>query len=121
MSYAESILPEFDHEIASARSVLECVPDELLTWRAGASFNTIGWNANHLAEIVGWVEGTFAQTQWDIAPIEGPKYQSPNLPSIQDELVLIGSPLLEDARASGALGAEDRGRRRTVRQRSGID
>jgi hypothetical protein len=57
--------------MASARSVLERVPGELLPWQADPKLNTIGWNANHLAEIPGWVEGTLQQTSWDIAPVGG--------------------------------------------------
>lgn len=49
MSYAESILPEFEHETANTRKVLESVPEDKLDWRAHPRSNTIGWNANHLA------------------------------------------------------------------------
>ena len=34
MSYAETILPEFDREMASTRKVLERIPDDKLDWRA---------------------------------------------------------------------------------------
>jgi hypothetical protein len=57
MNYAESILPEFDREMANTRKVLERVPDDKLDWQAHPKSHTIGWNANHLAEILGWVEG----------------------------------------------------------------
>ncbi len=55
MNYAETILPEFDREIANTRKVLERVPDHKLDWQAYPTSHTIGWNANHLAEILGWV------------------------------------------------------------------
>src|SRR5438093_12721841 len=57
MNYAETILPEFDREMANARKVLERVPEDKLEWQAHPEFHTIGWNANHLAEIPGWGEG----------------------------------------------------------------
>ena len=54
MSYAEYALPEFDHEMASTRKVLERIPDNKLDWKAHPKSNTIGWNANHLADLPGW-------------------------------------------------------------------
>ncbi len=79
MNYAEQMLPEFDEETANTRKVLERVPLEKLDWQPHPKSRTIGWNANHLAEILGWVEGTFTQDSWDIAPPGGPAYESPNL------------------------------------------
>ena len=55
MNYAETILPEFDREMANTRKVLERVPEDKLDWQAHPKSHTIGWNANHLAEIPGWV------------------------------------------------------------------
>lgn len=89
MSYSETILPEFDQEMAQTRKVLECVPDDKLDWRAHPKFNTIGWNANHLPEIPGWVEGMLTTASWDIAPVGGPPYQSPKLTTCQEILDLF--------------------------------
>lgn len=97
MSYAELILPEFDHEMASTRKVLERVPDDKLGWRPHPKSNTIGWNANHLAEIPGWVEGTLTKTSWEIAPSDGPRYQSPALTS-RSEIVELFDRNVNDAR-----------------------
>ena len=89
MSYADAMLPEFDQEMANTRRVLEQVPDDKLDWRAHPKSNTIGWNANHLAEIPGWVAGTLAAPEWDIAPDDGERYQSPKLTSRQEILELF--------------------------------
>jgi uncharacterized damage-inducible protein DinB len=86
MGYAETILPEFDQEMASTRKVLERVPEDKLDWRPHPKSNTIGWNANHLAEMPGWVEGTLRATSLDIAPVGGPQYQSPKLNSRREIL-----------------------------------
>jgi hypothetical protein len=79
MNYSETILPEFDQEMANTRKVLERVPEDKLDWRAHSKSNTIGWNANHFAEIPGWVEGTLTMSSWDVAPAGGERYQSPKL------------------------------------------
>ena len=42
MSYAATILPEFDQEMAMTRKVLERVPEDKLDWRAHPRSNTIG-------------------------------------------------------------------------------
>jgi uncharacterized damage-inducible protein DinB len=86
MTIAESILPEFDQEMAGTRKTLERVPNDKLEWRAHPKSNTIGWNAAHLAEIPGWVEGTLTQFEWDIAPVGGEPYRTPVLNS-RDEIL----------------------------------
>src|SRR5947199_5731052 len=79
MSYSDSILPEFDHEMANTRKVLERVPEDKLDWQPHPKSHTIGWNANHLVEMPTWVMATLGATSLDIAPPGGPQYQSPNL------------------------------------------
>jgi uncharacterized damage-inducible protein DinB len=89
MNYAESILPEFDREMANTRKVLERVPEDKLNWQAHPKSHTIGWNANHLAEILGWVEGMLTKPSWDIAPVGGERYQSPKLTTRREILDLF--------------------------------
>jgi uncharacterized damage-inducible protein DinB len=89
MSYADTILPEFDQEMGMTRRVLERVPEDRLDWRAHPKSNTIGWNANHLAEIPGWVEGVLTLPSWNIAPAGGTPYRSPALVSRQEILHLF--------------------------------
>jgi hypothetical protein len=54
VTYADTILPELEREMASTRKVLERVPEDKLDWRPHPKSNTIGWNANHVAELPGW-------------------------------------------------------------------
>jgi uncharacterized damage-inducible protein DinB len=89
MNYAETMLPEFDREMANTRKVLERVPEDKLDWQAHPKSHTIGWNANHLAEIPGWVEGTLTTPSWDVAPVGGEPYQSPKLTTRQEILDLF--------------------------------
>jgi uncharacterized damage-inducible protein DinB len=79
MSYAESLLPEFDQEMASTRKVLERVPDEKLDWQPHPKSHTIGWNANHLANLPDWLVHTLTTPSLDIAPVGGQPYQLPKL------------------------------------------
>jgi uncharacterized damage-inducible protein DinB len=89
MSFAQIIVPEFEHEMASTRKVLERVPEDKLDWQPHPKSHTIGWNACHLAEMPGWVEGTLSASSLDIAPVGGPQYQSPKLRSRKEILDLF--------------------------------
>src|SRR5260370_39618710 len=71
MTYAESILSEFDQEMASTRKVLERVPEDRLDWRAPPKANTIGWEPHHTAEIPRWAKGRLAAAGGAFAPVSG--------------------------------------------------
>ncbi len=86
MTIAESILPEFEMEMAGTRKVLERVPNDKLDWKAHPKSSTIGWVASHLVEIAHWVEGTLTQDTWDINPAGGEPYQSPKFSSREEML-----------------------------------
>jgi uncharacterized damage-inducible protein DinB len=110
MSYAETILPEFDQEMASTRKVLELVPDDRLDWKAHPKSNTIGWNANHLAEIPDWVAGTLTQESWDFAPVGGPRYESPALTTRKAILELFDKNVATARQAIAAVKDEEMGK-----------
>jgi uncharacterized damage-inducible protein DinB len=107
MSCAETILPEFDQEMANTRKVLERIPEDKLQWRAHPKSNTIGWNANHLAEIPGWVEGTLAELSWDFAPVGGERYRSPSLATRQEILDLFDRNVAAARKAIAAVRDEE--------------
>jgi uncharacterized damage-inducible protein DinB len=107
MSYSEMILPEFDQEMAKTRKVLERVPEDKLDWKAHPKSHTIGWNANHLAEIPGWVEGMLTQRLWDFAPVGGESYQSPKLTARQEILNLFDRNVAAARKAIAAVKDEE--------------
>ena len=78
MRIGQSMMPEFDMEMASTRRVLERIPDSKLDWKIHDKSNTIGWVANHLADIPGWVDMTISHGVFDIEPEAGQPYKSPN-------------------------------------------
>lgn len=81
MTYAEMVLPEFDQEMASTRKVLERVPDDKLGWQPHPKSHTIGWNANHIANLPEWLVYTMTRSELDIAPVGGEPYKTSNLTS----------------------------------------
>ena len=83
MTYADSILPEFDMEMANTRKVLERIPDDRLDWQPHPKSHTIGWNANHVADLLNWLLQILKTPSLDIAPVGGPPYILPQLASRQ--------------------------------------
>ena len=89
MTYAETLLPEFDQEMANTRKVLERIPEDKLDWRAHPKSNTIGWNANHLADLVNWLAQALTRPSLDVAPVGGEPYPFPKLTSRREILDLF--------------------------------
>lgn len=73
----QSLVPEFDQEMAGTRKVLERLPDDKLDWKAHEKSNSIGWVANHLADLPSWVAVTFNQDSLDLDPPDRPKQARP--------------------------------------------
>src|SRR5262245_24464540 len=89
MNYADTILPELEQEMASTRKVLERVPEDKWDWRPHPKSNTIGWNANHLVELPGWGTSILTEPHFDVAPVGGPRYESPKLRTRREILDLF--------------------------------
>jgi len=68
MSIAESLLPEFDHEMDNTRRTLERVPEARFQWKPHPRSGTLGWLATHLAELPAWAINTIEQDSLDISP-----------------------------------------------------
>jgi uncharacterized damage-inducible protein DinB len=67
MSIADTLLPEFDQEMAATRRVIERVPDESPTWKPHPKSFSIAHLAQLLAWLPGWIEQTMASTELDLA------------------------------------------------------
>src|SRR5262249_619115 len=83
MSISQTLLPEFDREMANTRKVLERIPADKLDWKAHEKSNTIGWGGAHLADIPGWTAMTLTKDSLDIAPPGGESYQTPKAESVK--------------------------------------
>jgi uncharacterized damage-inducible protein DinB len=78
MRIGQSMIPEFDLEMAGTRKVLEQIPDDKLGWKIHPKSNTIGWVANHLADIPAWADMAISLDSLDVEPLAGQPYKSPN-------------------------------------------
>lgn len=68
MAIAQFILPEFDHEMATTRRMLERFPEDKVEWRPHETCMTLGRLAGHVAEIPSWAVPTITQDQLVMDP-----------------------------------------------------
>ena len=103
MAIAESMLPEFDHETATTRTLLERVPETRAGWKPHAKSMSLGELAMHIANILAWTPITLKQTEFDTNPPGGqndtpPKYESTaGLLAAYDEGVKAARVMLANA------------------------
>jgi uncharacterized damage-inducible protein DinB len=69
MKISDTILPEFDLEMANTRKTLERVPDDKLDWTPHQKSSTMGGLATHLANIPTWAIHALTKDSIDIAPV----------------------------------------------------
>ena len=65
MSLAQALIPEFEHEMAGLRRVIERIPADRFGYRPHPKSFTLGDLANHLATIPGWTISTLTLTELD--------------------------------------------------------
>ena len=105
MPINETLLPEFDQEMASTRKTLERVPADRFQWTPHAKSGSMGWLAGHLANILGWATMTINHDELDLAPGGQPLAQPP-APTTTEELLAMFDKTAAEARAAIA-GASD--------------
>ncbi|MEZ4763675.1 MAG: DinB family protein [Calditrichia bacterium] len=81
MSIAASMLPEFDHETANTRKMLERVPEAKFGWKPHEKSFTLGQLASHLANVPTWMAPTILQSELDFAPVGGEPFTTPQASS----------------------------------------
>src|SRR6266496_3843662 len=86
MPMIDALLPEFDHEMANTRRMLERVPDDRLDWRPHAKSWPMAALATHVAMLPGWTVETFQRTELDIMP-GGEKPAPPAAAKSREELL----------------------------------
>lgn len=74
MSISDTLLPEFDEEMATTRRVLERVPDDRPDWKPHPKSFSIA----HLAQLISWMPGWIGQalTATDLDLAGGPGYSN---------------------------------------------
>jgi len=99
MSISKSILPEFDHEMATSRRVLERIVDDKFSWKPHEKSMTLGELATHVATIPSWTPMTFDRDELDLAPPGQPAYRLEPAKS-RDEVLAAFDKNVASARAA---------------------
>ncbi len=104
MSIANSLLPEYDHELATTRRLLERVPEAQFQWKPHAKSMSLGELAGHVANIPFWLTATIRAPFYDLAA--GDKEAKLAVPASRDAMLAEFDEKVKTARASLA-GASD--------------
>ena len=79
MAIKDALLPEFDHEMATTRRLLERLPEAEFAWKPHDRSMALGYLSDLVANIFSWVDLAITQDELDIAPKDGPKYKPAQL------------------------------------------
>jgi uncharacterized damage-inducible protein DinB len=101
-SIAENLLPEFDHETATTRLLLERVPVSRTDWKPHDKSMSLGQLAMHIATIPQWTPVTLKETEFDIDAQGGRSSSTPAFESLEHMLKMYDAAVAE---ARGLLAA----------------
>jgi len=101
MPIAQSLLPEFDQEMANTRKTLERIPDNKWDYKPHAKSGTMGWYAGHLANLPSWPIFTIGQDELDLAQ----PFDMPSTKNRQEVLAVFDKNVAEARKAIA--GASD--------------
>lgn len=79
MPIAQALLPEFDNEMATTRSLLERVPEDRAGFKPHEKSTALGALAGHIANLVGLAPRIVSLTEVDMNPPGGPGFKPPQL------------------------------------------
>ena len=99
MPLVDGLLPEFDHEMAVTRKVLERVPDGQFEWKPHQKSMSLGQLASHVATLASWGSMTLNAPEFDMRG----DFQAPLLGTRAD---LLASFDKETAAARAALAGK---------------
>jgi uncharacterized damage-inducible protein DinB len=69
MAIKDGLLPEYDHEMATTRRLLERVPDADLGWKPHERSMALGELAGHIANLPNWGVTTIGTQVFDLASL----------------------------------------------------
>jgi uncharacterized damage-inducible protein DinB len=98
MSIAQTLLPEYDHELATTRRLLERVPEAEFAWKPHHKSMTLGELSRHVANIPFWLSATLSAPFYDLAAGGNEARLGP--PASRDLLLTEFDKKVKDARAS---------------------
>ena len=105
MSIGQSLLPEFDNEMANTRKTLERVPDDKFDWKPHDKSTSLGGLTAHISNLPIWTVYTIERDEIDLQPVEGEPLRTAPVTSRDEALAAFDDNV---AKARAALeGASD--------------
>ena len=86
MPLADTLLPEFDQEMKTTRSLLERVPLDKASWKPHGRSTTMGALASHITSLAGFGSMIVKQTELDVASAQGQPRQTPQYHTTEELL-----------------------------------
>ena len=83
---SQSLLPEFDVEMANTRKVLERVPEAQLAWQPHLKSMSMRQLASHVANLTEWAIMTLSQDHIDLNPPDGATWRPFEMTHVADAL-----------------------------------
>lgn len=102
MPIAQMLLPEFDHELANARKVIERVPPDRLDFKPHERSWSMIELSTHLARLLNWAGATMSMSEMDLSGHQ----REPALESVDAVLELFDRNTAE-ARAAIAAASDE--------------
>ena len=106
MSISQALLPEFDHEVATTRKVLDRLPEDKYGWKPHEKSFTAGRLASHIAEMGQWGSITMVTNFLDIAP-DGKQAFPPLNAATKAELLGAFDKMMTESRAALAAASDE--------------
>lgn len=106
MSISQSLIAEYDHEMATTRSVIERVPDDKYGWKPHEKSMSMGELISHLATLPAWAVSTVNNDSTDLAPVGGEPLSFPRAANRQEALRIFDD-WRDQARAAIASAPDD--------------
>src|ERR1041384_3869007 len=107
MKISETLLPEFDHEMANTRKTLERVPDDKLDWKPHEKSMTMRALASHLSNLASWPVHVIERDSLDINPVGEDPFRMPSVNSAQEAVEMFDKNVAAARRAIAGASDED--------------
>ena len=101
MTIKDTLLMEFDHEMAATRRLIERLPDEKLAWKPHAKSYSLGGLATHLANLLVWAGNILNEDSFDLA------VELPRNPEIMSRAELLSTFDANSRRVRGCMDKTD--------------
>jgi uncharacterized damage-inducible protein DinB len=96
MKLTELFIADLERDAEATRHVLERIPEGRNNWKPHDRSMELGYLTALVASMAGWVEFMVNTDEFDIAPVNGPTYQSPKFES-REQILQVHEDCLKRA------------------------